>query len=219
MNFWKNLWEFLRNRHVLNDTKMELTSVSHFLTMAEIDLEESQEKVQRLSGQVSGLESKLNFTTHLSNAYRAALFTTCPKLASVEEMKQLYETIAPDIDPNGFTLYHMAELITGTDACMAFSYEDNQGMFEEADGHQLLRYLTAAYFHAVKWDVVPGTCHEKATLLEVDTTSPEYRDFEQKLYRKVLERLGFQDILAPDREAVRETARSRQAEQKRGDAR
>ena len=27
----------------------------------------------------------------------------------------------------------------------------------EADGHQLLKYLTALHFHAVRWEVVPGT--------------------------------------------------------------
>ena len=63
-------------------------------------------------------------------------------------------------------------------------------MFEEANGHQLLRYLIAGHFHAVDWSIVPGTCHEAATLRDVDTAAPEYQSFERKLYKKVLEKMG-----------------------------
>ena len=55
------------------------------------------------------------------------------------------------------------------------------GMFEMADGHTLLRYLEAAYFGAVTWEIVPGTPYERAILGEVDKTSPEYRAFYQKI--------------------------------------
>ena len=61
------------------------------------------------------------------------------------------------------------------------SYEDNHGMFEMADGHTLLRYLEAAYFGVVTWEIVPGTPYERAILGEVDKTSPEYRAFYQKI--------------------------------------
>ena len=70
----------------------------------------------------------------------------------------------------------------------------------QADGRQLLRWLTAAHFHAVDWTIVPGTTHERATLREVDTATPEYLAFERQLYAKTLEQLGFQDVLAPDQE-------------------
>ena len=73
-------------------------------------------------------------------------------------------------------------------------------MFEEMKGPRLLRYLTAAYFHAVDWTVVPGTTYEIATLRKVDTYSQEYQAFERQLYEAVLERMGFQDILAPGQE-------------------
>ncbi len=67
-----------------------------------------------------------------------------------------------------------------------FPYEDNRGVFDEADGHQLLKYLTALHFHAVRWEAVPGTPYEKAVLLDVDTATPEYRAFEKQLYTRVL---------------------------------
>ena len=60
-------------------------------------------------------------------------------------------------------------------------YEDNRGMFEMADGHTLLRYLEAAYFGTVTWEIVPGTPYERAILGEVDKTTPEYRAFYQKI--------------------------------------
>lgn len=43
----------------------------------------------------------------------------------------------------------------------AFPYEDNRGAFEAADGHTLLRYLEAAHFDAVTWEIVPGTTYER----------------------------------------------------------
>ena len=54
-------------------------------------------------------------------------------------------------------------------------------MFEMADGRTLLRYLEAAYFGTVTWEIVPGTPYERAILGEVDKTTLEYRAFYQKI--------------------------------------
>ena len=108
----------------------------------------------------------------------------------LDALKQLYQENAAQHDPSGFKLYHAAVDMTGFDLYSAFPYEDNRGMFEEADGHQLLRYLIADHFRAVEWAIVPGTCCERAALRDVDTTIPEYQAFEQKLYQKVLEQMG-----------------------------
>ncbi len=62
-------------------------------------------------------------------------------------------------------------------------------MFESASGHTLLRYLTALRFNAVQWEIVGGG-YERAILGTVDTTTPEYKAFEQKLYSAVLERIS-----------------------------
>ncbi len=48
-------------------------------------------------------------------------------------------------------------------------------MFEMMNGHQLMRYLLADQFHAVQWEIVPGTCYERAVLLPLDRTTPAYR--------------------------------------------
>ncbi len=108
----------------------------------------------------------------------------------LKELKQLYQKNAPQLDPDGFKLYCTAVDMTGFDLYGTFCYEDNRGMFEEANGHQLLRYLIAGHFHAVDWSIVPGTCYEAATLRQVDTATPEYQAFEQELYQKVLEKMG-----------------------------
>ena len=72
-------------------------------------------------------------------------------------------------------------------------------MFEVMEGHQLLDWLIAVHFQAVEWEIIPNSTYESATLLEVDTSTPEYQAFEKQLYEKVLERMGFQDIVAPGR--------------------
>lgn len=75
-----------------------------------------------------------------------------------EEMlspEEQYVQLAPTLDADGFSLYAAAEEVTGLKVYEEFPYEDNRGMFEMADGHTLLRYLEAAYFGAVTWEIVP----------------------------------------------------------------
>ena len=100
------------------------------------------------------------------------------KMLSQEEQ---YAQLAPTLDADGFSLYAAAEEVTGLKVYEEFPYEDNRGMFELADGHTLLRYLEAAYFGTVTWEIVPGTPYERAILGEVDKTTPEYRAFYQKI--------------------------------------
>lgn len=100
------------------------------------------------------------------------------KMLSPEEQ---YAQLAPTLDTDGFSLYAAAEEATGLKVYEEFPYEDNRGMFEMADGHTLLRYLEAAYFGTVTWEIVPGTPYERAILGEVDKTTPEYRAFYQKI--------------------------------------
>lgn len=103
--------------------------------------------------------------------------------------KEQYNQIAPLADPDGFHLYRAARALTGIDVPSSFYYEDNRGMFEAASGHTLLRYLTALRFNAVQWEIVGGS-YERAILGAVDTTMPEYKAFEQKLYSAALEQIS-----------------------------
>lgn len=118
------------------------------------------------------------------------------ELDTAEKLKELYERVAPRHDPDGFRLYFAAQEITGIKRLWEeYPYEDARGRFEAADGHELLRYLTAAYFKAVSWEIVPGTTYEKAILGKVDTSIPEYIAFEKRLYETALERMGFREQL------------------------
>ena len=69
----------------------------------------------------------------------------------------IYHKFAAQLDKDGFRLYRAAQRSTGFQPYDAFPYEDNRGAFEAADGHTLLRYLEAAHFDAVTWEIVPGT--------------------------------------------------------------
>lgn len=101
------------------------------------------------------------------------------------DAKTFYEQIAPELDPGGFKLYFTAQRLTGFELYKQFPYEDSRGMFEMMNGHQLMRYLLADQFHAIRWEIVPGTCYERAFLLPIDRTTPAYRAFEQKLYTAI----------------------------------
>lgn len=120
-------------------------------------------------------------------------------LDTAEKLKERYERVASQNDPDGFRLYFAAKEITGIKHLWEeFPYEDACGRFELADGHQLLQYLTAAYFRAVSWEIVPGTTYERAILREVDTGTPEYRAFEEQVYEAALRRMGFAALLPLD---------------------
>ena len=141
-------------------------------------------------------------------------------LDALEKLKELYERVAPQFDPDGFRLYFAAQEVTGIKRLWEeLPYEDAYGRFEEADGHELLRYLTAAYFKAVTWEIVPGTTYERAVLREMDTSAPEYRAFEKQIYETAMERMGFQKLLSRQPDRARAANTSRKNDCKRGDAR
>ena len=175
-----------------------LETAQRELNQAQKALEKSELECQRLSGDYSEARRRANFSEKKSAALQAALDAYCPKLSSLAEMIRFYETVSPSLDPQGFTLFRAAKKMTGIGLYSYFAYEDSRGLFEQMDGRQLLRWLTAARFGAVDWEIVTGTCYEEAILREVDTSAPEYLAFEEKLYRKVLERMGFGTLLAPE---------------------
>lgn len=85
-------------------------------------------------------------------------------------------------------LQKLSKVVMGiTDPYILDNYEDSRGMFEMMNGHQLMRYLLADQFQAIRWEIVPGTCYERAVLLPIDHTTPAYRAFEQKLYTAILQ--------------------------------
>ena len=178
----------------------ELETARFDLRQVQQTLEKSQEDCVSLQLTLDEQKDYTDFLSHKAEALQDALNEFCPRLSTPEEMKRFYDTISPSMDAQGFTLYHMAKELTGIDVPACFPYEDNRGMFEVMEGHQLLDWLTAVHFQAVEWEIIPNSTYESATLLPVDTSTPEYQAFEKQLYEKVLDRMGFQDILAPRQE-------------------
>ena len=172
-------------------------------------LEKSNDDWESLWFSSEDQQETIDFLAHNSEALQDALEEFCPQLSKAEDLKRFYDTIAPSMDAQGHTLYHMAQKLTGIDVPSLFPYEDNRGMFEVMDGHQLMEWLTAVHFQAVEWEIIPGSMYESATLLDVDTSTPEYQAFEKQLYAEVLERMGFHNILAPKQEmsAAKEASR------------
>ena len=178
----------------------ELETARLELRQVQQALEKSEQDRESLSLELSEQEDYTDFLSHKAEALQDALNEFCPRLSTPEELKRFYDTISPSMDALGFTLYRMAKELTGIDVPSCFPYEDNRGIFEVMEGHQLLDWLTAVRFQAVEWEIIPNSTYEYATLLEVDTSTPEYQVFEKQLYEKVLERMGFRDILAPKQE-------------------
>ena len=108
-------------------------------------------------------------------------------MEALDNLRRLYDILSPELDPNGFRLFAAAQEVTGIRHLWEeFPYEDARGLFAEADGRQLLKYLAAAHFNAVSWEVVPGTTCEKAVLHDVPRDTEEYQAFEKALYETAL---------------------------------
>ena len=207
-------------RQALEESNTELDLSRMECAQLQSKINELEPLVDEYYQESCGKEYAANQERQKVETLKKALASFCPPLDSTEKIRQFYDCIAPDFDEGGFRLYDAALAISGYPNLPGeFPYEDNRGVFDEADGHQLLKYLTAAYFEAVSWEIVPGTTYEKAILGKVDTSTPEYIAFEKRLYETVLERMGFREQLPrPSGRAQTDHATGKD-NCKRGDAR
>ena len=97
-----------------------------------------------------------------------------------------YYDVALEKDPEGSWLCRAARELTGINVSDAFPYEENKGLFELSSYFTELKYILAKRFNAIRWDIVPGTIYEAATLLPI-TKSEEYQEFTEQMYEKALE--------------------------------
>lgn len=211
MGFRKNLRAVLAHPDIVRELELERTArqqLSQALTTTEGQLEDAEADVDILDG-------KLKRMTTQVDSCRAALRALCSSPPTNEELTRIYEAAAPIRDPYGFGLYFSAKTLTGIEISTYFPYEESQGLFEDAKGPELMRYLTAARFGAVTWETVPGTDCKKAVLGQVDTATPEYRAFELAVYNRALEWAGFGIAYAPARE--KQLPEQHKNEKKRGD--
>ena len=113
-----------------------------------------------------------------------------------DKMRENYESIQPMADPDGFQLLRAAESILGKFDYAHFPYEDNRGVFEDADGFKLLRYLLVQNAWKLgkenaemnRWEIVAAG-YEQCVNLAINDSTPEYKEFEHKLYAEVAKRL------------------------------
>ena len=190
------------------DLHARLTASEYARSLAEQMLEVREMECEGLHKELREKDDRLRFLYARADALSSALTLKefSPKLSTTEEMKRFYHAVCRRLDPEGFTLHRVAEQLAGVDTVSLFPYEDACGMCEAAAGGELLKDLTAHCFGAVTWEVVPGTTYEKAVLGKVDTTTPEYRQFESQLYKSVLELMGFGGLLDQD-QPCQETAK------------
>ncbi len=182
------------------DLYASLRAAEYQRDLADQALELRKRECEGLRSELREKDDRLRFLYARADALSSALTLKefSPRLSTTEEMKRFYNAVARRLDPEGFTLHHVAERLAGVDTVRLFPYEDACGVFEAASGRELLKYLTAYCFGAVKWEIVPGTPYEKAVLGEVDASKSEYQRFERQLYKNVLERMGFDGLLVPE---------------------
>lgn len=162
---------------------------------------------------IKELESK-------NGVFEAAWKELCPPLRTLDQLRCFYDCMAPYLDPDGFQIYFIAQSLTDFDLSGTFPYEDASGLFENADGHMLMKYLEADQFGAIDWEIVPGTTYERAVLREADRSSPEYLAFQEQMYAETIRHLGFQSLLSQRNELTPSTIKQVELiKRERGDAR
>ena len=83
-------------------------------------LERKEQECERLHHSVEELGFRLRLQERRTAALTAALRAFAPDLTAAEEMKRLYDSVQPSLDVGGYTLYHMAEQLTGIHLHEAF---------------------------------------------------------------------------------------------------
>ena len=190
---WRDMIAAVREHPRLRE---ELADVKQRLADSHRQCRRLEERCEELNGFWLDQCDIQDRTLKKAKVLQTALLSFCSTLDSGEKLRKFYDCVSLQFDADGFHLYAAAQEVTGiSKVYQEFPYEDARGAFEDANGHTLLRYLTAAHFGAVRWDIVPGTTYERATLLDVDTTTPEYNTFERKIYAKALRQMGFGELL------------------------
>lgn len=119
----------------------------------------------------------------------------CSENVSPSQAKQLYEANFKKLDAAGFKLFHAAELILGEFSEAEFYYEANRGAFECMDGFTRMKFLLVQHQEKLgnqkfgRWIIEPGCACERCTDFSMDTTTPEYQQFEEQLYTSICREL------------------------------
>lgn len=110
------------------------------------------------------------------------------------DWEKVYDAISGELDSEGFTLYHIAEKFTGVNVCSAFPTEDNMGVFENADGFELLDYLEVEAFGECDW-VQMNPPYERAVNMRIHRDTEEYKQYRACIFKKaVTELLGLTEL-------------------------
>ena len=122
---------------------------------------------------------------------------------TTENARQMYVALKP-FDEEGFSLCKAAGDILQVDiddVCKEFPVEDNTGLFEMADGFELLKWFEIVKFaENHTW----GSLHlgEPLASYTIDKNTPQYREYREALWvaavRKVVNELEKQPHLLPD---------------------
>lgn len=175
------------------------------------DLQESLKREDSMNDRMQDLVYEMDRLSQSKNAYHSALKALLPSSADATQVDALFHAVAPHLDPEGWDLLQEGEKLLGRFQYSHFAYEDNRGMFEDADGYALLGYLEVSCAWRFgesndrpRWDFVEGTCYERCTDFSIDETTPEYREYQLQLHKNFLITKG----ILPQREATPEQAQT-----------
>lgn len=95
-------------------------------------------------------------------------------------------------DPEGWCIYKASQEILKINVYEEFYAEDNMGMFEESDGHELKKYVEIVAFGECTYKIINNS-YEVLDAYFIDYYSTEYKDYLNKLYSltnyKLIEKL------------------------------
>lgn len=143
-------------------------------------------RCKALDSEVVTLKRRLNIVRNRASAFQAAGLLLSPPVETTEDLKRLYETVAPWLDQGSRKLYQAADELSGFCRDGGSLYLDD----DEISGH------FNAYPGATEKEHGPRKVHGQTRSRPQNTDSPEYQAYERSLYRMVLQELGFQRFLS-----------------------
>ena len=166
----------------LDDERVYVTQLRDERDLLEYRLFDVKDEVEKLTCKIEKTEAR-------NNGLKMLMLELAD--GDAVDFEELYNTLRPDLDLEGWNLLRAAESVLGKFSYSDFPYEDNTGVFdrESCDGHELVGWLEGKHFDAFDYEPIVGACCERAHYVGHDKSAPEYISYREDLFMLAVENM------------------------------
>ena len=167
------------DRHRKTWTQETEQSTANLRKLSERRRPQSREFAQRRNQVVSTCSQLPTWTN-----YDEGLWETLP-FGITGDYEEVYNRLAPELDPDGFRLFWAAEQQTGINIYRAFPIEDSLGYFESMSGYAILEWLEAEAFGTYDLETrAPGI--QVICKLKINKGTEQYKAYRRAIYEQAV---------------------------------